>query len=73
MRYVGGMTRISVSIDDLTADAIKRAAGGDRKVSGWAAAVLRREMIRLSALAAAEQDRADDDREWEDARLGGAA
>jgi hypothetical protein len=49
MRYVGGMTRISVSIDDLTADAIKRAAGGDRKVSGWAAAVLRRDMIRLSA------------------------
>ena len=67
------MARISVSIDDNYAVALKAAAGGERKVSGWAAAVLRRELLRRACLAAAEMDRLDDDPQWEAERLAGNA
>lgn len=67
------MTRISVSIDDHYAAALKVAAGGDRKVSSWAAGVLRRELLRQACEQAAAMDRLDDDRQWEDARLAGDA
>ena len=68
------MPRISVSLDDGVADAVKAAAGGDGKVSSWVANLIRDKLLRDAAAAAAEYDRerADEDA-WEVERLAGRA
>ena len=70
------MTRISVSLDDPVAEAVKVAAGGDGKVSKWVANLIREKLIGDAAAAAAALDRAqasDDDAAWEAERLAGRA
>ncbi|HLL68486.1 MAG TPA: hypothetical protein VK453_22635 [Micromonosporaceae bacterium] len=70
------MTRISVSLDDPVAAAVKHAAGGDGKVSKWVANLIREKIMGDAAAAAAALDRthaADDDAAWEAERLAGRA
>ena len=70
------MTRISVSLDDPVAEAVKVAAGGDGKVSKWVANLIREKLIGDAAAAAAAYDKAqasDDDAAWEAERLAGRA
>jgi hypothetical protein len=69
------MTRISVSLDDPVAEAVKKAAGGDGKVSRWVANVIREKVMADAAAAAASYDRqrAADDDTWEAERLAGHA
>lgn len=70
------MTRISVSLEDPLAEAVKVAAGGDGKVSRWIAALVREKLLNDAAAAAAAYDRAqatDDDAAWEAERLAGQA
>lgn len=66
------MTRISVSLDDATAAAVRRAAG-DRSISGWVADLVRQALLNRAGAAAAAYDRSRDDDAAEAARLAGAA
>ncbi len=67
------MTRISVSLDDPLAEAVKQAAGGDGKVSKWVAGLIRERLLEGAAQAAGAFDRARADESWEDERLAGQA
>jgi metal-responsive CopG/Arc/MetJ family transcriptional regulator len=70
------MTRISVSLDDPLAEAVRTAAGGDGKVSKWIANLVREKLLNDAAAAAAAYDKAqntDDDAAWEADRLAGRA
>ncbi len=62
------MTRISVSLDDPLAEAVKYAAGGDGRVSKWVANLIRERLLNDAAAAAAAYDRKDDE-VWEAERL----
>jgi len=65
------MKRISVSLDDATAAAVARAAGPS--VSGWIAALIRRDLLHRAAAAAAAYDHSHDNPREEADRLAGAA
>jgi hypothetical protein len=70
------MTRISVSLDDPVAEALKTAAGGEGKVSGWVARLVREKLVNDAAAAAGAFDRrdaADDEAAWEAERMAGRA
>ncbi|HEX6497959.1 MAG TPA: hypothetical protein VF054_02890 [Micromonosporaceae bacterium] len=67
------MTRISVSLDDPLAEAVKHAAGGDGKVSRWVANLIRERLLAEAAAAAAAFDRSVSDQTWEAERLAGRA
>ncbi|MGX6607475.1 hypothetical protein ACWKSP_35920 [Micromonosporaceae bacterium Da 78-11] len=67
------MTRISVTLDDPVADAVKAAAGGDGKVSKWIARLVQEKLLADACAAAAQLDRDQTDDEWETARLEGRA
>ncbi|MEV6350255.1 hypothetical protein [Actinoplanes sp. NPDC051851] len=70
------MTRISVSLEDATAEALKSAAGGEGKVSGYVARLVREKLIGDAAVAAGAFDRQgepEDDLAWEAERLAGHA
>lgn len=70
------MTRISVSLDDPVAEAVKVAAGGEGKVSSWVARLVREKLLSDAAAAAGAFDRqgaTDDDALWEAERLAGQA
>lgn len=71
--YAAPMTRVSVSLDDQTAEAVREVAGGDGKVSGWVAGVVRDRLLADACAAAGAFDAADDDPQWETARLQGNA
>lgn len=73
MRYVSPMTRISVSLDNPLAEAVKHAAGGDGKVSRWVANLIREKLLADAAAAAAAFDRSLHDEAWEAERLAGRA
>jgi hypothetical protein len=70
------MTRISVSLDEPVAEALKAAAGGEGKVSGWVAKLVRERLMSDAAAAAGTFDRetaAANDAAWEAERLAGRA
>lgn len=70
------MTRISVSLDDPLAEALKAAAGGKGKVSEWVARLVRERLLGEAAAAAATFDRhaaSNDEAAWEAERLAGRA
>lgn len=70
------MTRISVSLDDPVAEALKVAAGGEGKVSKWVARLVRERLMSDAAAAAGAFDRrdaGDDEAAWEAERLAGRA
>jgi len=70
------MTRISVSLDDPVAEALRAAAGGEGKVSKWVARLVREKLLNDAAAAAGALDRqagVDDDASWEAERLAGRA
>lgn len=70
------MTRISVSLDDPVAEAVKAAAGGAGKVSGWVARLVSEKLLSDAAAAAGAFDRqalTEDDAIWEAERLAGQA
>lgn len=70
------MTRISVSLDDPVAEAVKIAAGGDGKVSKWVANLIHERLLNEAAASAGAYDRssvADDEAAWEAERLSGRA
>lgn len=73
--YGRSMTRISVSLEDPVAEAVKKAAGGDGKVSGWIAKLIREKVMNDAAAAAAAFDRSqtDEDAVWEAERMAGRA
>ncbi|MGH3662337.1 MAG: hypothetical protein ACRDTQ_10840 [Micromonosporaceae bacterium] len=67
------MTRISVSLEDPLAEAVKQAAGGDGKVSKWVAGLIRERLLEDAAAAVGAFDRAQADERWEGERLAGQA
>lgn len=70
------MTRISVSLEDTLAQAVKMAAGGDGKVSKWVASLIHERLLDEAGAQAGAYDRssvADDDAAWEAERLSGRA
>lgn len=70
------MTRVSVSLPDPVAEAVKTIAGGDGKVSGWIAQLVSQKVLADAAVAAAryDADHADPDADaWEAERLAGRA
>jgi hypothetical protein len=70
------MTRISVSLDDPVAEALRKAAGGEGKVSGWVARLVSERLLADAAAAAGAFDRKaamDDAAVWEAERLAGQA
>jgi hypothetical protein len=70
------MTRISVSLDDPVAEAVKVAAGGEGRVSGWVARLVSERVLSDAAAAAGAFDRqgmTGEDALWEAERLAGQA
>ncbi|MGH3655860.1 MAG: hypothetical protein ACRDUA_04300 [Micromonosporaceae bacterium] len=66
------MPRITVSLDDATVAAVKRAASGG-SVSKWVAGLIHQTLYHQASAAAAAYDQKHDDPDHEAHRLAGAA
>jgi hypothetical protein len=63
--------RISVTFDEQTAAAVRYLAGGDGKMSGWIAGVVKQQLLADACQAAGAYDAEKDDPVYEVARLEG--